>query len=319
MDKLNLITIFLKVAECGSFSGAAVELGYDPSTISKAIQKLEAHLNCALFIRTTRSIQLSLNGERYRDECQAILASLSACEQTIANHQDHAKGLLRVNLPVAYGQLYIMPLMSQFRMRHPEIELDISLSDEHIDIASQSIDIAIRSGHLKDSRLVARKLSPMDFATCASPRFITEHQIDMENLEHTDLAELPWIGYRFIHSGKVMPLYELTGDTPQKKTKKIQPSIALTTTDGASMLRACIDGMGIMQGPHFLLRDAVRNGQLKLLTSYYRSESFSIYAYYVNHTYLPLKVRVFIDFLKEELAQQGETTTSTFLSSLYDQ
>jgi DNA-binding transcriptional LysR family regulator len=313
MDKLNLINTFLKVADRGSFSAAAAYIGADPSTISKAISQLESHLGCRLFIRTTRQLQLSTAGKHYRDHCRLLLENLSACEQALATGQTEAKGLLRINLPMAYGQLYVMPMMGRFHEKYPEIELDISLSDEHVDMVSHSIDVAIRSGELKDSRLVAKKLSPMDFATVASQEFIKRHP----PIRSSNIEALPWVNYRFIHSGRTMPLFNLTGDRRPKKMDLIDPdNVALIVTDGLSMIRAGIEGVGLLQAPHFLLRDAVTKGELEIIQSYYRSVDFNIYAYYSSKDHLPLKVRVFLDFISVELARMGENTDTTFLSNL---
>lgn len=312
MDKLNLINIFLQVAARGSFAAASAQMGVDPSTISKAISQLESHLGVRLFIRTTRKLQLSEAGQTYQHNCMRLMEGLDYCEQELALNQVQPKGLLKINLPVSYGQLYIMPLVSKFRNQYPEIRLDISLTDDYVDMVGNSIDIAIRSGQLQDSRLVARKLTPMDFATCASPAYLASHSpVTSANIEQHQ-----WVNYRFIHTGRTMPLYRLKGRGKQKQSQLIEPDIVLTTTDGLSMVMAGIEGVGLIQAPHFLLRDAVLKRQLVIVQSYLRYEQFNVFAYYSHRDFLPKKVKVFLDFITEELAQMGENKESTFLSSL---
>ncbi len=312
MDKLNLIELFIKVAQKGSFAATATHLGIDPSTVSKAISQLEAHLGWRLFTRTTRKLQLTDAGQVYRQQCLQLLEGLEQCEQALLDDQSSARGLLKINLPVAYGQLYIMPMIGRFCQRYPDIRLDISLTDDYVDVVEESIDVAVRSGQLQDSRLVARKLTPMDFATAVAPAFLQHHA----NFSIANIDKYSWVNYRFIHTGRTMPLYRLKGRGRCKQPELIEPRLALTTTDGLSMIRAGIEGVGLVQAPHFLLRDAVIKGELNLVQSYFRYEQFNVYAYYPHKQFLPQKVKVFLEFVVQELAQMGENHNSTFLSSL---
>ncbi len=312
MDKLNLINIFLVVSRSGSFAAASAQLGVDPSTISKAMQQLESHLNVRLFNRTTRKLQLTSAGEMYRSSCADLLGGLEVCEQQLHFDQSLPRGSLRVNVPVAYGQLYIMPMMGRFCELYPNIEVEISLTDDYVDMISHSIDVAIRSGQLQDSRLVARKLTPMDFATCAAPSFLAStKKITLQNIE-----KQPWILYRFLHTGRTMPIHAIKGKGKNKQYFQFSPKASLITTDGLSMVTACKLGIGLMQAPHFLVRDAVKAGELDIVQSYYRSENFNVYAYYSHKNYTPTKVRVFLDFIIDELKRMGEDHESTFLSTL---
>jgi len=295
----------------GSFAAASAYLGIDPSTVSKAIQQLESHLGTRLFIRTTRKLQLTQAGEQYQASCTTLLDGLTHCEEQLHQQQVEAKGVLKINLPVAYGQLYVMPMIGKFNEQYPDIQLDISLSDDYVDMVSHSIDIAVRSGQLKDSRLIAKQLSPMDFATCAAPAFLANKKA----ITAANIDKQPWILYRFNHTGKVMPLTGIKGRGKHKQYYEITPTqAALITTDGLSMLTACTAGVGLMQAPHFIIRDALQKGQLVLVQPYWRSEAFNVYAYYVHRGYVPAKVRAFLHFLVAELERMGESHQTTFLS-----
>jgi DNA-binding transcriptional LysR family regulator len=238
------------------------------------------------------------------------MAWMYVCEKQLSLEQSEPAGILRVNLPVVYGQLYVMPMMARFCKLYPEIKLDISLTDDYIDMVSHSIDVAIRSGHLKDSRLVARKLSPMDVVTCASPGFLS----NTKKVTNSNIAKQPWILYRFLYTGKIMPVYGIHGAGKNKKRYELTPGAALITTDGLSMATACQSGLGLLQAPHFLLREAVLSGSLELVQSFYRSEDFSVYAYYSHKDYMPVKIRVFLDYIVNELKAIGEDCKTTFLS-----
>ncbi len=310
MDKLNLINQFLTVAHCGSFASAAAKLGVDPSTVSKSIQQLERHLKICLFNRSTRQLQLTLAAEQYREKCLELLGGLESCENQLRLEQSKPEGKLKVNVPVAYGQLYITPMLASFSRQYPDIEIDLSLTDDYIDMVNQSIDIAVRTGALKDSRLIARKLSPMDFATCASPEFLSRSK----KISSANLAKQPWILYRFLHTGKIMPVYTVSDRGKNKQCKEISPKPRLITSDGLSMVKACQDGLGLIQAPHFLLRSAIQEGSLTVIQPFYRSKSFNIYAYYAQRNYVETKVRVFLNHIMTELKAMGEDHLNTFLS-----
>lgn len=311
MDKLNLITTFLHVARIGSFAGTASYLGVDPSTISKSIQQLESHLGVKLFNRTTRSLKLTPAGANYQLTCMEILDNLKACEQQLQQQQDEPRGLLRINLPVAYGQCYVMPMMGRFRQQYPDIELDISLTDDYVDMVNESVDVAIRSGKLQDSRLVAKKLTPMDFAICASKEYLDRSKpVTRENIQQHQ-----WVSYRFIHTGMLMPVFDIEEKAGKKSYSKYDPKPVLTTTDGLSLITASEQGAGLVQAPHFLLRDSIESGRLQIVQSYYRSPDFSVYVYMLNKRFIPARVRAFLDFIIQELALMNESLDSTFISN----
>lgn len=310
MNKFNLIHIFLNVSNLSSFSAAAMQLGVDPSTVSKAIQQLEAHLNLRLFNRTTRKLHLTEAGRTYKDECANLLGSLETCEQQLHAKKSQPKGILKINVPVAYGQMYIMPMMSAFCARYPEIELDISFTDDYVDMISNAIDIAIRTGQLQDSCLVAKMLSPMDFGTFSAPSLLKKYPV----ITAKNIDTLPWIAYKFIHTGRLMPVYRVQKKGEKKILHELSPKPVLTVTDGLSLVTACKAGMGLIQAPHFLVRDAIINEELEQVQDYYRSEQFNVYAYYSHKEYMPQKIKVFLNFITEELARMNETHNSTFLS-----
>jgi DNA-binding transcriptional LysR family regulator len=216
------------------------------------------------------------------------MAWMYVCEKQLSLEQSEPAGILRVNLPVVYGQLYVMPMMARFCKLYPEIKLDISLTDDYIDMVSHSIDVV----------------------TCASPGFLS----NTKKVTNSNIAKQPWILYRFLYTGKIMPVYGIHGAGKNKKRYELTPEAALITTDGLSMATACQSGLGLLQAPHFLLREAVLSGSLELVQSFYRSEDFSVYAYYSHKDYMPVKIRVFLDYIVNELKAIGEDCKTTFLS-----
>ena len=175
MDKLRALQFFVAAADHGSFAAVAKTLGASPSTISKAMSRLEDDLGLQLFYRNTRHLTLTQGGQVYADTVRKITDELSACEHRLKEVNDEPQGHLKISLPMSYGRLYVRPWMKQFNDLYPDITFELSYSDHYTDLIEQGIDVCIRSGTVQDNRLTARKLSPIDFVTCASPDYINKH------------------------------------------------------------------------------------------------------------------------------------------------
>lgn len=307
MDKYNLLKLFVLVVEQGSFAGAASTKGMSPSTISKAIARLENSLNILLFHRSTRQLTLTEAGKAYLATAQNIIVSLEDCERQILQRNDTAQGLLRINLPVSYGRLYVLPLMGEFSKRYPKIELELTFNDAYVDIIEQGIDVAIRSGTLGDSNLIARQLSPIDFLICASPQYLKQHGKPNSSKA---FSKHKWIRFRYRQTGKHMPIMD------QKAFH--DPSKDFVSDDGEALVSMCEQGMGLTQLPHFLARDALRRGSIKHVMPVYRPADNGVWVVYANREYLPEKIRVFIEFLQEKLAEQDETPYSLWSEKLVE-
>ncbi len=301
MDKFNSLKIFISVCDNGSFASAAQALGTDASTVSKAISRLEKALEYPLFFRTTRKLKLTTPGHAYLVKVRQVLHDLETCEQQLLAGNEGLEGTLKLNLPVAYGRLYILPLLSKFRTRYPKIDLNITFSDEYVDIVEQGIDLSIRTGTLADSRLVVQQLSPMDFLICASPDYLkTAPPLET----YHDFDKHKWVRFKFKQTGKLMPvLAQIEEQDPQP----LDPGSDVVTDDGQSLLDLCLSGIGLMQGPHFLFRPQLLNGDLISLFPATQAKGFGVYLLYPKQDYRPKRVQVFIDFLKEELEAIGET------------
>nr|WP_277922042.1 LysR family transcriptional regulator [Vibrio parahaemolyticus] len=172
MDKIRSLRFFIATLEGGSFAAAAKAHGTDPSTVSKAIHRLESDLGIQLFQRSTRQIRLTDAGRRYANTARFVLDELAACEDSLKSHNDALSGLLKINVPVSCGRLYIRPLLKEFCRRYPSITIDIHYDDAYVDIIEQGIDVSIRSGVVQDSQLIVRQLSPIDFIICGSQDYL---------------------------------------------------------------------------------------------------------------------------------------------------
>ncbi|MGH1428542.1 MAG: LysR family transcriptional regulator [Arenicella sp.] len=304
MDKLNAIQILIASVESGSFTKAAEKLGTSPSTISKAISRLEQELGISLLKRTTRKLLPTDLCLEYLRIAKPLISQLDEVENRLNQSTVIPEGKLKISLPIAYGRQMVLPLLPHFSKRYPNIDLDISWTDHYSDIVGENIDIAIRSGSIHDGQLVARKLSPLDFVTCVSQEYLATHA-NIQDIE--DLQKEKWLVFRFNNTGKLMPiLCDANGQ------KKFHPHNKIIGNDGEALAEMAAHGMGIIQLPHFIVHQWVKKKQLHVIGPIIRSNDFSIYIYYLNKQFLPLKVRVFIDFISEELANKNETTTTTW-------
>jgi len=311
MDKLRSLEIFLATCDGGSFAAAARSCNTDPSTVSKAIGRLEAELGLTLFQRSTRQLRITTAGKRYADTVRRTISELSACEDEIKQLNDAPRGTLKISAAVCYGHLYLRPLLKAFCQRYPEIRLELEISDLHVDIIDNDIDVALRTGYVKDSRLVARRLSPMDFMICASPQYLSARGTPSCA---ADFQQHSWIGFRIKETQQLQPVF-LPDEHGEYQFHEL--SASHLTDDGEAMASLCADGFGFAQLPHFLAKQGLESGELVSLYPCFRppQPDNGVFAIYAKREYLPARVRVFIDFITTELAAMGEGANYTWAES----
>lgn len=308
MDKLRSLEIFLATCEGGSFAEAARRCNTDPSTVSKAIGRLEAELGLTLFQRSTRQLRITPAGKRYAETVRRMSRELSDCEAELKQHNDTPSGTLRISSAVCYGHLYLRPLLKAFCQRYPDIRLELQINDLHVDIIDNDIDVALRTGYVKDSRLIARRLSPMDFMICASPDYLAARGTPRCA---ADFQQHSWIGFRIKETGLQQPVF-LPDEQGCYQLHELTPSHL--TDDGEAMANLCADGFGFAQLPHFLAKQGLERGELISLYPCFRppQPDNGVFAIYAKRDYLPARVRVFIDFISAELAAMGEGANHTW-------
>lgn len=316
MDKLKVLEFFLSAADNGSFAAVAKANGSSPSTISKAIARLEHDIGVQLLYRNTRGLSLTQAGLLYAESARTILEQLSEVETSLKQFNDAPSGHLRINVPVSYGRLYVRPWMKEFLDLYPDIKFDLSYNDQYVDMIEHGVDITIRSGTVQDSNLVARRLSPIDFVTCASPDYISRHISRHCNLVDNVLSSSEyvnrhrWIQFRFAQTGKILPVKYKNA----VGVHDVHPEQCLVVDDGEAMAELCADGLGLSQMPHFIARKWIKSGDVCMVAPTVRLDGFGVFAMYPKRKYLPAKVRVFIDFLVKKLAaiEEGPETTWAF-------
>jgi len=294
LNKLREIECFIAVADLGSFVKAADALGISKAAVSRTVLELEARLGSRLMQRTTRRLSLTEAGSLYLERCKQIVAALEEADDLLLAGSAKPAGLLRINAPVTFGILHLAPLWPIFLERHPEVELDITLSDRIVDIIDEGYDLAIRIARLSDSTLVHRKLTSTALPVCASPAYLEAHGTPRH--PH-DLAQHQVISYSYNHGKDEWQFSGPEGPVSVRVTARMH------VNNGDSCVQAALGGIGITRQPTFMIDQYLRSGQLVPLLTNYTVPDLGIYAVYPSRAHLPAKVRAMLDFLSEAFSQ----------------
>jgi len=288
MSRFDDLEVFSKVVSAGSMSGAAREMGLSPAVVSKRLQRLEERLGTRLLNRTTRQISLTEAGEGFYERVIAILAGVEEAEAFVARRSSAARGVLKISAPTSFGRMHIAPHLVKFLKANPDLTVNLDLSDEYVDIVSSGIDLAIRIGELQDSTLVARKLAPVRRILCATPKYIDTagEPLQLSDLDHHALIaphnQGPW---------------KMEGD---EGTVLYRPNSTLLTNSSEVVRETVLSGMGIALRSTWDIGAELKQGKLRrVLPSYAATKGLGIYAIYPSRSFLPAKVRLFIDYLSE--------------------
>lgn len=281
---------FTAVAESGSFTQAAKKLIISTAQVSRQVSELEQRLNTKLFYRTTRKVTLTEEGQLFYQQCHSILEGLENAERSLTNLQSTPQGKIRITAPVTYGERHIIPLINQFLIRYPQVEIEVQLSNQRVNLIDEGYDLAIRLGHLDDSSLIAKRISTRQHFLCASPSYI-DHYGKPESIE--DLKQHNCL----LGSSDFWLFYSKTN-----KDKKARVSGSLRCNSGLGLVDAALKGIGIVQLPEYYVIDHILKGSLVVLLNDQQRKQEGIWALYPQNKYLANKVRLLIDFLTLELA-----------------
>lgn len=288
MDKFNAMKTFVQVAETESFSKAADLLSLSKASVSKQVSELEASLDAQLFIRTTRQVRLTDNGQYYLSKCRDLLAELADVEAVFNQGDAAIHGVLRIAAPQTFSELYLGPALDQFLSLHPEIEISLTLQDRFIDFVEQRIDVGIRISELADSTLIGRRIASTSIVACASPRYLAEHG---SPASPQDLREHRLI----LDSNFREPGRWYFDDNGQPVSVKVGGRFRVNNAILARDM-AIRDG-GITMLPAFVVREAVKNGCLQIILDRFQGEPRGIYALYPQQRHVSNRVRAFMDHL----------------------
>lgn len=292
MDRVTSMRVFVRAASAGSLSAAARHLGMSPAMATKHVNALEARLGVKLFHRSTRRLSLTEVGSNYLEACQRILADIDEAEAEAASQRIKATGLLRMSVPLSFGIRFVAPLIPEFSRRHPEVKIELGLSDTRADLIAGNWDLAIRIGRLTDSPLQARRLGDTPLIVCAAPDYLKRRGIPRSV---ADLIQHNCLSYT------LSPLQDSKHWTFGDKGEiKVPINGDLLANNGDALMAAAIEGQGIIYQPHFIVGEALKRGELvELKLDKPNADLGGIHVLYPPDRRPPAKVRVMIDYLVE--------------------
>ena len=299
MDRLEAMTILLRVVETGSFSAASRALGVPLATVSRKVNDLEAHLGTRLLVRTTRKVALTDAGAVYVASARRILEEIDETERTAAGEFHAPRGELVLTAPVLFGCLHILPVVSDFLVAYPEINIRLVLSDRNLHLLDDHVDMAARIGSLPDSRMVATRIGSMRTVVCASPKLIAGHGTPRTP---EDLAMLPSVNFDFLSPASTWP-FRLE-DAKRSIDMPIRPRLSVSAAEAA--VWAAAQGIGVTRVLHYQCADALRDGSLQIILAGFEVAPLPVHLIHAGRGALASKMRVFLDFatgrLRERLA-----------------
>lgn len=286
---------FHAVVEAGSFVKAADALNLSKAAVSRHVVELERRLGIRLLHRTTRRISLTSEGQIFYARSKDVLADLQDLETEITAKQDRVSGLLRINAPFTFGIQHLAPLWGQFREKHPQVTLDVTLSDRVVDLVEEGYDLAIRIAALESSSMVSRRLASTRMTLCASPKYVKKHG---KLTRPEDLSAHQVIAYSYLSSKDE---WHFSG--PQGPVS-VTTRPWMRTNNGETCKAAALAHQGVILQPRFVVSEELKTGQLIELLPTYRSTEIGIYAVYPTRKHLSAKVRLLIDFLAHHFSTQ---------------
>jgi DNA-binding transcriptional LysR family regulator len=292
MDRLRLFEVFVRIVERGNLSLAAKDLNLPQPTVSRLLKTLEQQLGAKLIERDTHKMSLTEQGSMLYERARHLLEEVNATEEAIRNSQSEFKGVLRINAPVAFGEIVLPPLLASFQREHPELEFELDLNDRRIDLIEEGVDVALRAGKIDSLYLVAHHLAVAKRVWVASPAYLKKHgkPKNAQDLEkHTFLP------------------YGLQADTQAIELKQGQERIKIAVkgqlrcNNGRVIATWNEAGLGISEAVEFIVHDAIASKRLVTVLPDFVREGLPIYALHAPGRFVKPKVRAFIQMLKESI------------------
>ncbi|AEG91341.1 LysR family transcriptional regulator [Ramlibacter tataouinensis] len=306
MDKLKQLESFVSVASRGSLTAAAKAEGVAPAIMGRRLDALEERLGVKLLVRTTRRLTLTHEGSAFLEDCQRLLADLANAEASVSAGGVKASGHLRVTAPAGFGRRHVAPLVPRFREQHAEVTLSLNLSDRVVDLAGEGYDCAVRVGDLPDSSLVSVRLADNRRLCVATPAYLRRHGTPQ-------------------HPQDLVRFHCLTLSSDASQTRgwafrvpagdghevvHLKPGGPLDCSDGQVLHDWCLAGHGIAWRSIWEVEAEIAAGRLVEVLAGFAAPPNGIHAVFPQRKHLPLRVRLWIDFLKHHYSQPAFWTAS---------
>lgn len=293
--------MFVRVVESGSFSKAARDIGIGQPAVSKQVAALENRLGVQLLTRTSRGLNVTTAGQDFYESALRILGEFEDAEERIGRHQLSPSGLVRVTASPAFGRMYVIPRLAEFRERYPDVSIDLEVSERRVDLIEEGIDVAIRMGNLADSSLTAQRIGTMRVATVASAAYLERNGTPSSP---AGLADHQRIAY--VYNGEPIS-WGFRGPAGPITVEAIG---AFRTNDTEHLRAAVLAGLGIAHNASWLYADVVASGEVVPLLTGFAPDPFPIHAVTAAGRRMPCRVRLFVDFLAEICAGVPELAVS---------
>ena len=290
MQDLRMLVIFVKVAERLSFVRAAAELGITQSGVSNAISRLEEQIGTRLLARTTRRVSLTEHGAVFFERCRQALTEIEEAELLLKDAQLRPTGNLRIDMPLSFGRLRVLPLLGMFQAQYPDIKLRVTFNNRYIDLIEEGVDVSVRLGQLQDSSLIARRLADSQFYVVGAPRYFAKHgkpkRID-------DLATHDCLAFTYLETRLTRPWRFIEGGVQ----KTFTPQGTMSFSDLAAVCDAALAGYGVAQLQGYFVDALIASGALVAVLEKYKPQFEPAWLVYPPTRHLSPKVRVFVDFI----------------------
>jgi len=300
MDRIDAMQVFARVVETGSFTKAAATLHMNKASVTQLIQQLEARLRVRLLNRTTRKVNVTADGAAYSERVVRLLADMDDAETSLSSASMTPRGRLRVDVPSPLARMLLIPALPAFYERYPEIQLTMGVSDRIVDIIGENVDCVVRGGEITDQSLVARHVGDLQLGIYAAPGYLQRfgtpaHPRELEEGRHST------IGYLWFRTGKALPYAMQHGE----ERIEAQGRPLLTVDDGNAYLAAGLAGLGMLWLPHYMAKPHLASGELLPLFEDWQMAPMPMYLAFPPNRHVSAKVRAFIDWVLELMAEHA--------------
>lgn len=309
MDRFDAMQAFARVVEARSFTKAAETLHMSKTTVTQLVQQLEARLRVRLLNRTTRKVSVTADGAAYYERVLRLLADMDDAETSLSSALESPRGRLRVDVPSPLARMILIPALPAFHAQYPDIQIDMGVSDRFVDLIGDNVDCVIRGGELTHLSLMARRVGDLPLRVCAAPGYLKRagtpmHPRDLEDSQHRT------VGFLSPRTGKVLsfPLHR------DGESIEVQGRHVLAVDDGNAYLAAGLAGLGVLWLPDYMARAHLVRGELVPLFEGWSLDPMPMYLAFPPNRRVSTKLRVFIDWVVQLMAQHAPMADRSALS-----
>lgn len=300
MDRFDALQAFARVVEAGSFTKAAQTLHMSKTTVTQLVQQLEARLRVKLLHRTTRQVRVTPDGAAYYERVVRVLAELDDADTALSSATAAPRGRLRIDVPSPFARMILMPALPEFHARHPEIQIDMGVSDRIVDVIGDNVDAVLRGGEVTVPSLIARRIGDLQLGVYAAPSYLEAagapaHPRDIEGPTHRI------VGFLRSSTGKVAPVSMRRGE----ESIEVRGRYVVAADDGNAYLAAGLAGLGVLWLPRYMADPHAARGELLPLLEDWHLAPMPMYLAYPPNRNVSAKLRVFIEWVDELMARHA--------------